>query len=124
MVMTVHEEVIVYKVLRPDEWETLQRHGWSAGSPDDQRDGFIHLSTNEQIAGTLARHFSRPEDREVVILTMTICTQNITLKWEPSRDNELFPHLYSQMALDQVCRSHALSRAPDGHYVLPPELTA
>ena len=32
--------------------------GAFAGSADDLRDGFIHLSTREQLAGTIAKHFA------------------------------------------------------------------
>jgi uncharacterized protein (DUF952 family) len=117
-------DVVVFKALRSHEWDALQRDGRTTGSPDDQRDGFIHLSLAEQLEGTLARHFSRPQDREVVLLALSVGALGDALKWEPSRGGDLFPHLYSALTLDQVRRRYALMRAPDGHYVLPPELMA
>ena len=49
---------LLYKVLRAAEWQAVQTQGVVRGSPDDTRDGFIHLSTREQLDGTLARHFA------------------------------------------------------------------
>ena len=40
----------VYKVLTESEWKVLQDTGKFGGSADDLRDGFIHLSTKEQLA--------------------------------------------------------------------------
>jgi uncharacterized protein (DUF952 family) len=85
----------VYKLVRPGElaeWQASGPAGW-AGSPDDQRDGFVHLSTEVQVAGTLARHF---HDAPAVYL-VPIPEQSLPpggLRFEPSRDGERFPHLY------------------------------
>src|SRR5262249_1633375 len=48
----------IYKVARAPEWEAAKRSGVYSGSPDDRRDGFVHFSTAEQLAGTLAKHFA------------------------------------------------------------------
>ena len=117
-------DVAVFKVLRSHEWDTLQRDGRTIGSPDDQQDGFIHLSLAEQLEGTLERHFSRLDDREVVVLALSVGALGDALEWEPSRGGTLFPHLYAALTLGQVRSRHVLVRAADGHYVLPPELLA
>ena len=51
-----------YKILSADELATLEREGQFAGSADDLRDGYIHLSTAAQLDGTLAKHFAGRED--------------------------------------------------------------
>ena len=48
----------VIKLLRAAEWAQFQADGVFAGSPDDLRDGFIHLSTPEQAPGTAAKWFA------------------------------------------------------------------
>ena len=85
----------VFKVLRAEEHLTFEKHGRFAGSPDDQRDGFIHLSTREQLPGTLSKHFAGEED--VVILALDPAEMGDALRWEPSRGGELFPHLYGAL---------------------------
>src|SRR5690606_40463605 len=61
------ESRIVYKILTRADWEEALRAGRYAGSQDDVRDGFIHLSAPSQVAGTAARHFRgiRSEERRV-----------------------------------------------------------
>lgn len=112
-------EVVVYKVLRPAEWDVLTREGVFAGSADDLRDGFIHLSAAGQLKGTLARHFCRPKDNELVLVAVPIEVLGKALRWEPSRDGQLFPHLYAGLRLAAVLWQETLTRDASGHYVLP-----
>lgn len=112
-------EVVVYKILRLAEWDSLAQDGQFAGSADDLRDGFIHLSGANQLAGTLTRHFSRPEDREVVLVAFPAERLGAPLRWELSRGGQLFPHLYSELRVADVAWRQTLARDPSGHYVLP-----
>lgn len=91
---------LVYKILRPSELETLQRFGRFAGSPDDERDGFVHLSTREQLPGTLAKHF--PGESDLTILALDVAAMGDALRWEPSRGGALFPHLYGAILQPMV----------------------
>ncbi len=122
--MKVPAEAVVYKVLRPAEWDGLAKAGHFAGSPDDIRDGFIHLSADGQVLGTLGRHFSRPQDREVVLLALPVKALGEALRWEPSRDGQLFPHLYAGLRLADVAWREAIVRNASGHYVLPDKVTS
>ena len=76
--------------------------GFLTGSPDDLRDGFIHLSTREQLKTTLERHFAG--EQGLVVLEIDATTLNPGLKWEPSRGGALFPHLYERLSMDAVVR--------------------
>jgi uncharacterized protein (DUF952 family) len=107
----------VYKILRQDEWASFQSSGIFHGSPDDIRDGFIHLSARDQLAGTLARHF-RGEDG-LVLLAIDGADLGEALKWEPSRGGGLFPHLYASLLLTAILSATPLHRADDGSYPLP-----
>jgi len=86
---------LVYKLLRPAEWVAFQTDGVFAGSPDDLRDGFIHLSAADQVAGTCAKWFA---GTEVVLLAVDAAD----LRWEPLRGGVLFPHLYRPLRLAEV----------------------
>ena len=92
--------MLLYKVLRASEWQEAQTQGVFMGSADDLRDGFIHLSSHEQLAGTLARHFAG--ETGLVVLEIAAHRLAANLKWEPSRDGALFPHLYGVLPLDAV----------------------
>jgi len=96
-------EPLVYKVLRAAEWREAQARGAIAGSADDLRDGFIHLSTHSQLPGTLARHFSG--ETGLVVLEIAADRVDAGLKWEPSRDGALFPHFYGVLPLHAVIRT-------------------
>ena len=91
---------VIYKVLRAPEWADMQGRGVFAGSPDDQRDGFIHFSTAEQLEGTIARHFAG--ERDLVVLEVDAALLGEKLHWEPSRGGALFPHLYGELPLAAV----------------------
>ncbi|GAK62274.1 glutathione S-transferase [Moesziomyces antarcticus] len=48
---------VLYKILTPQEKDALPATNW-AGTALDTKDGFIHLSSADQLAGTLERFFS------------------------------------------------------------------
>ena len=79
------------KILRSAEWERFRAEGVFAGSADDLRDGFIHLSTEPQVAGTLRRHFAGGTG---LVRVEVEVGEDPSLRFEPSRGGEAFPHLY------------------------------
>jgi uncharacterized protein (DUF952 family) len=100
---------LLYKVLRASEWQEAQTQGVIAGSADDLRDGFIHLSTHSQLTGTLNRHFAG--ETGLIVLEIAADRLNADLKWEPSRDGALFPHLYDVLPWDAVIRTISIPQA-------------
>ena len=107
----------VYKVLTESAFREAKRDGRFAGSADDLRDGFIHLSASHQLPGTLATHFEGQED--LVLVAIDAARLGETLKWEPSRGGALFPHLYAPLDLGAVLWAEALLLGADGRHVLP-----
>jgi uncharacterized protein (DUF952 family) len=98
---------MIYKILSAADWEAAQRAGRFDGSADDRRDGFIHFSGGGQVIGTAAKYFAGQAD--LVLLTVDPA-RLADLRWEKSRDDTLFPHLYGPLELDAVDR---VSRLPD-----------
>lgn len=95
----------IFKILRAGEWERFQADGRFAGSADDLRDGFIHLSAAEQLAGTLARHFAA----EAGLVRLEVAVEaDPALVWEVSRGGARFPHLYRPLLLADVVAAVAL----------------
>lgn len=90
----------VRKVLTSDQWAAMQAEERFDGSEDDIRDGFIHLSTPDQVDGTIARHFAGQDG--LVLLTIDAHLLGDALKWEASRGGALFPHLYAPLELSAV----------------------
>lgn len=90
----------IVKLLRATEWAAFQADGSFAGSADDLRDGYIHLSAPEQVAGTAAKWFAG--EAGVVAITFDADALAADLRWEPARGGVLFPHLYRPLRLDEV----------------------
>ena len=110
---------IVFKICPRPAWQDAKHEGTYTGSPDDQRDGFIHLSTAPQLAGTLRKHFGGQSN--LVLIAFDPKDLGPALKWEPSRDGMLFPHLYGPLAPDLALWAHDLARDQSGQHVLPEE---
>ena len=54
-----------YKILTGPEMAALERDGSFAGAPIDLTDGYIHLSTAEQLDETAAKHFAGQTDLHI-----------------------------------------------------------
>ncbi|MCM8730017.1 DUF952 domain-containing protein [Hephaestia sp. MAHUQ-44] len=91
--------------------------GAFTGAPVDLADGYIHLSTADQLAGTIAKHFAGQPD--LWLATVDLDAQDAPVKWEPSRGGALFPHLYGTLLLETVVAYGPLAYEPDGTIRLP-----
>lgn len=91
--------MLLLKVFRANEWKDFQDQGYFAGSADDLRDGFVHLSTQSQVEATLLRHFAG--ETGLVIAEVAVA-QDPALRMEPSRNGDLFPHLYRPLATADI----------------------
>lgn len=91
---------IACKILTSPETDALRSKGSFAGSQLDRTDGFIHLSTREQVESTLARHFAGLCGLWLATIDLAKCGD--TVRWEPSRDGALFPHLYGELTMNAV----------------------
>jgi uncharacterized protein (DUF952 family) len=110
--------MLIYKIFRATEWAELQSAGQSQGAPVDLADGYIHFSTAETVAETLARYFADESD----LMLIAVETDGLTpLKWEPARGGTLFPHLYRALTLQDVVWARAIGDGQTGHNL--PDLT-
>ena len=111
---------LVYKILRPSEWEGANKTGVLAGSPDDLRDGFIHFSTAEQLRATAEKHFAG--ETPLILLAVDAATLGETLRWEVSRGGQKFPHLYAKLPLSLVKSCREIHRDADGKCIVPSDI--
>ena len=107
----------VYKICERRQWQAAEAARAFHGSGDDARDGFIHFSTADQLAGTAAKHFAG--QRDLVLVALDAVRLGSRLKWEPSRGGALFPHLYAPLPLDAVRWVRPLPDEISGQRALP-----
>ena len=110
----------VYKVAPRAAWDAACSAGTYEGSADDLRDGFIHLSSREQLPGTLAKHFRGQDD--LVLIQFDARALGEALRWEVSRGGQLFPHLYTGLPTREAIAVRALHPGNDGIPMLPEDL--
>ena len=105
----------VFKVCEEEEWETTKNHEFFVGSKNDLRDGFIHFSTSEQLEETLEKYFKSKSP----LYLLEVKTDDVELVWEISRNNQLFPHLYSPLPLNMVSQVYRISIDDAGKHIIP-----
>ena len=105
--------MIIYKILRADEYATLEAQGEIPGAPVDVEDGYVHFSTALQARETAAKHFAG--ETELKLLAYDPDKMNGELKWEESRGGDLFPHLYGPLVLADAVEVRDLQLGPTGH---------
>lgn len=91
---------MIYKLVDVATWDPAVAAGTFEGAGIDLADGYIHFSTGEQLAGTAAKYFAGRTD--LVIVAVDPAVLGDALRFEPSRDDELFPHLYGELAISDV----------------------
>jgi uncharacterized protein (DUF952 family) len=107
---------IAYTVLTPEDLAALAAGAFD-GAPIDRAHGYVHLSTAAQLTGTVERHFSGQTD--LTIAAVDLAVLGPAVRWEPSRDGQLFPHLYGTLVLQAVIATCALEFDADGAVRLP-----
>ncbi|MEW9920840.1 DUF952 domain-containing protein [Marimonas sp. MJW-29] len=108
--------MLIYKIFRTDEWQTLRAEGESTGAPIDVTDGYIHFSTATQAEETAAKHFAGEDG--LFLIAVEADAAGDALKWEPSRGGALFPHLYRKMTMADVVWAQPLP-LKDGVHQFP-----
>jgi uncharacterized protein (DUF952 family) len=93
----VHDPVI-YHILPSENWERAREQGdYRPASLTNE--GFIHLSTRDQVAGTLSRFFA--DHSGLILLCIDVARLHSELRYDAA-DGQFFPHLYGPLNLDAV----------------------
>ena len=108
---------IIYKICPAGLWREAQLRSRFDGAPVDVADGYIHFSTAEQVAETASRHFAGQAD--LMLLAVDSARLGQSLRWEPSRGGDLFPHLYGPLATDAVLWAEPLPLDGEGRHLFP-----
>lgn len=105
----------VYKICSAELWQQAVEAGQFEGAPVDIEDGFIHFSTDSQMAETATKHFAGQTGLK--LFQVDISTLDIV--WEVSRGDQLFPHLYDILPLTAVVQVWDLPLGNDGVHQFP-----
>ena len=108
---------MIYKICPASAWHEAERQGVYRGSPDDIRDGFIHFSSAAQVAETANKHFSGQTG--LLLVAVDAGTLGDALRWERSRNDQLFPHLYGELDPGAVTAVHEMGVRSDGTHDIP-----
>jgi uncharacterized protein (DUF952 family) len=109
-------ERVAYKILTAEQMRALEEDRFE-GAPVDIADGYVHLSTAQQVAGTLDAHFAGRED--LFLAAVDLDRLGDSVRWEASRGGALFPHLYGRLEKALVVGSGPLRRDDAGALILP-----
>ncbi|KAH8112925.1 hypothetical protein DFH11DRAFT_391688 [Phellopilus nigrolimitatus] len=79
----------------PSDWEFPQ-------TQIDLDDGFVHLSTHAQLAGTLSSFFDGDATVQLLKIDFKRASAFKVVKWEKASNGDVFPHLYARLTGDLV----------------------
>jgi uncharacterized protein (DUF952 family) len=111
---------LIYKICPAALWSEAEAKGRFDGAPVDLADGYIHFSTDAQVAETAAKHFAGQDG----LLLIAIDDEQLgpALRYEPSRGGALFPHLYAPLDPKAVRWVAPMPLTRDGSHAIPETL--
>ncbi|OFX04910.1 MAG: hypothetical protein A3E78_05840 [Alphaproteobacteria bacterium RIFCSPHIGHO2_12_FULL_63_12] len=105
---------LVYKIMGASDWATARRTGSVPAADIDRRDGYIHLSAEDQVLETARLHFAGRED--LVAAAFDADALGPALKWEASRGGASFPHLYAALRTAEAVSVRRLAPVDGGEF--------
>ncbi|PWU19697.1 MAG: DUF952 domain-containing protein [Bdellovibrio sp.] len=111
----------LFHIVSRTDWKT-HSDGKSYVPSSLTKEGYIHLSTNEQVLGTANRFFKGQND--LLLLELSIPADDPKLKFESTEGDKndrssFFPHYYGKLKINSVRRILILEPSPDGNFAFP-----
>jgi uncharacterized protein (DUF952 family) len=97
--MSDHADADVFHLATVPQWEAALASGVVA-PPSLEAEGFVHCSTDAQLAATIERHFGGVD--ELALLRLDLTALGDDLVWEEGRPGMVFPHVYRALKVDEV----------------------
>jgi len=94
---------MIYHVVSKVAWELAVAKGFYEAD-SLAAEGFIHLSTKEQVDGVLQRYYKGHNDLLLLHIDQTKLTAELKYELAPSV-NEMFPHLFGRLNIDAVANA-------------------
>lgn len=108
---------LIYHLAQKDCWNEQSKDGSYKGCDADLGDGFLHFSTREQIVESARIHKAGRDD--LILLAVVADDIPEILRWEKSRNNKFFPHVYGEIPVAAVKWSHELQLDEYGRHIFP-----
>lgn len=105
---------MIFHLVDAASWALAQERG-EHRPPSLQAQGFVHLSTRDQVLATANRFFAARTD--LVLLHVDELKLSGTLKYEEGEPGQLFPHFYGPLPLTAVTRVGPLKPDETGRFV-------
>ncbi len=93
-------ETTIYHIVYPEWWETFANKDYYE-SETLSEEKFIHLSTLEQVNGTLANYFKGSKRLFLLHIVASKLTSNLVYE-DLFETGIVFPHLYGRLNKDSV----------------------
>ena len=108
---------LIYQIAFDPHWRAAKKLGFYGGGETYDRDGFIHFSTAEELQTSADLYFSGMPD----LLLIAVLDHKLgkALKWEKTRDNKLFPHLYGFFNITDAEWVKPLQLGANGKHKIP-----
>lgn len=91
---------MIYHVTTKQNWEKALKVGFYEAS-SLQSEGFIHMSTKDQVSGVLQRYYSGVNDLILLHVDETKLIAPLKYERSPSLQQD-FPHVFGRLNLDAV----------------------
>ncbi len=97
---------MIYHVVTAANWQNALRQGFYEAE-SLAKEGFIHTSKAEQVAGVLDRYYKN--QRNLLLLHIDETKLTVPLKYELAPSvNEEFPHIFGRLNLNAVIKVEKL----------------
>lgn len=103
------EHEFVYRLATAAEWREAQVYGVVPKREIDVKDGYVHLSTRNQVLETARRHFAGASDLLALEIPLAPIANDVKFEIAPKRE-EAFPHLYRALRREDVAAVIPLER--------------
>ena len=97
---------MIYHVVTQANWQNALQQGFYEAE-SLEKEGFIHTSKAEQVAGVLERYYQNQSNLFLLYIDETKLTAPLKYELAPSV-NEEFPHIFGRLNLEAVIKVEKL----------------
>jgi len=105
--------MLIFHITTPELWEIALNRGIYE-CPSLKSEGLIHCSTHEHLLDSANIHFKDCEAPELIVLHIPDKKVKNILKWEITRNNIAFPHIYGKIPIEIIQDISILERNSEG----------
>lgn len=91
---------LIFHVTTKKEWDAAKAKGYYE-SASLAKEGFIHCSNQDQVAGVLERYFAGKKNLVKLVIDTDKLSSKFIHEWSPSTE-DTFPHIYGPINFDAV----------------------